>query len=842
MDNKHLINNKLLCNKNNIRNVSIVSLSNDVNNSLISSFYSHHRILSQTEHQVDKNESSSIDKEEDINIIRTISFPMWYQLNDSNIPNDAYGNEFLINLINLTNIFYSLENIICSLRLVDGVLIVVDCLRSIDTQIQSILRQTYVERVQPIIFINTIDRMVLELKQSPEDIYQTIYQSIGKINTIISTFNNPFQHEIHINPKKNNISFGSSILEFAFTIEQFAKMLSTKYGISKDILVERLWGDNYWDPFHKTWIGCNKGGNGRILQRSFVEFCLNPIIMMFNAIIEGRHNDYDEMLKKLKITLPFDDRDKEGIDLLHVVMKLWLPIDKCLLEMIIIHLPSPVIAQTYQTEMLYTGDLNDEIAMAMKQCDENGPLMIYVSKMIPHGTTNKFYAFGRIFSGTIQTKKKVRICDAKYMPKQHGDCVIKPIKDISLFMGGGVESIEECPCGNIIALSGLDKYLKKSGTITDSDSAHVIKEMIFSFFSIVRVCVEPINPIDLPQLIGGINALAKMFHLSTYYIDGMTDEYMVIGDNEFHVSMLLRQLQMYCKDIPLNISEPSVSFRETIRTNSSIQCFSKTANKQSKFYMKAIPFPNGLSEDIENHIITSNMDSKERANILNEKYQWDVGECRKIWCFGPDELSPNLLVDTTKCVKFLNEAKNFISIGFNMSMSQGVICNEEVRGVRINLEDVRLHADPPHRGSGQLIPCARRCCYACILTASPTLLEPIFLVEIQCLESSIGGIYVVLNKRKGTIISQEQCLGIPLFNIKAYLPGKESIGIINDIQLQTSKKFYYQIGFSHWSMMKGDINDITSEVGKQVREIRRRKGLPEFIHTLDKYHDGEIPK
>ena len=62
---------------------------------------------------------------------------------------------------------------------------------------------------------------------------------------------------------------------------------------------------------------------------------------------------------------------------------------------------------------------------------------------------------------------------------------------------------------------------------------------------------------------------------------------------------------------------------------------------------------------------------------------------------------------------------------------QGVLCDENMRSVRFNLYDVALHADAIHRGGGQIIPTARRVLYACVLTAEPRLMEPVYLVEIQ---------------------------------------------------------------------------------------------------------------
>lgn len=45
----------------------------------------------------------------------------------------------------------------------------------------------------------------------------------------------------------------------------------------------------------------------------------------------------------------------------------------------------------------------------MRDCDPKGPLMMYVSKMVPTTDRNRFFAFGRVLSGTIEAGQKVRI-------------------------------------------------------------------------------------------------------------------------------------------------------------------------------------------------------------------------------------------------------------------------------------------------------------------------------------------------------------------------------------------------------------------------------------------------
>ena len=69
--------------------------------------------------------------------------------------------------------------------------------------------------------------------------------------------------------------------------------------------------------------------------------------------------------------------------------------------MIILRLPSPVTAQKYRAEYLYEGPADDPTCTAIKNCDKEGELSIFISKMIPAADKGRFYAFGRVFSGTV---------------------------------------------------------------------------------------------------------------------------------------------------------------------------------------------------------------------------------------------------------------------------------------------------------------------------------------------------------------------------------------------------------------------------------------------------------
>jgi len=265
--------------------------------------------------------------------------------------------------------------------------------------------------------------------------------------------------------------------------------------------------------------------------------------------------------------------------------------------------------------------------------------------------------------------------------------------------------------------------------------------------------------------------------------------------------------------------------------------FPKSPNKHNRLFCVARPLEEKLPEAIDNNEVTPKDEPKARARKLAEEYGWDVTEARKIWAFGPNTNGPNVLVDCTKGVQYLNEIKDSMIAALQWVTKEGVLTQENMRGIRFNLMDVVLHTDAIHRGGGQIIPTARRVFYAAQLTAKARLMEPIFLVEIQCPQTVIGGIYAVMNRRRGQIIEEIQRFGTPLTNIKCYLPVMESFGFTADLRSNTSGQAFPQCVFDHWKVVTGDPFEKGSKAEEMVLATRKRKGLPEEIPPLDRFLD-----
>ena len=601
-------------------------------------------------------------------------------------------------------------------------------------------------------------------------------------------------------------------------------------------MMEKLWGDNFFDQKGKKWKNHKMADDGTELKRAFVSFMMEPVIRLCKATMNGETEKIDKMLVALEITLKKDERELTGKHLMKNVFQKWINAAEALLEMIIMKLPSPVKAQAYRAAYLYEGPIDDETGTAIKKCDKDGPLCIFISKMVPTNDKGRFYAFGRVFSGIVATGQKVRIMGPNYVPGSKNDLNVKNVQRTVIMMGGKVEAVPDVPCGNTVGLVGVDQYLLKQGTICTAEDAHNIRVMKYSVSPVVRVAVEVKNAADLPKLVEGLKKLSKSDPLVLCYTEE-SGEHIIAGCGELHIEICLKDLVEEYAKCELKIGDPVVTYKETITDESNQECLSKSPNKHNRLFMKAVPLTDEVSLKIEDGTLGPKTDTKERGKILSDTYGWDKTDTTKIWCYGPDTQGPNMLVEVAKGAQFLNEIKDSMEAAFQWATKEGVMCDENMRGIRFNLHDATLHTDAIHRGGGQIIPTARRCFYACELTAKPAFQEPIFLCEIQTPDDCVGPIYQTLTQRRGIVIAEEPISGTPLVQMKAYLPVGESFGFTQTLRAATSGRAFPQCVFDHWEMYSGDPLEVNSKANMIVEGIRKRKGLKAGIPTLDNFID-----
>jgi elongation factor 2 len=838
--------------KRNIRNMSVIAHVDHGKSTLTDSLVAKAGIIAANKAGETRATDTRKDEQERCITIKSTAISMYFEMLQKDLDfckqekaKKADGSDelgFLINLIDSPGHVDFSSEVTAALRVTDGALVVVDCVSGVCVQTETVLRQAIAERIRPVLFMNKMDRALLELQLEQEELFQTFQRIVENVNVIVATYadDDGPMGVVRVDVNNASVGFGSGLHGWAFTLKQFAEMYASKFGVDVDKMMKKLWGENFFNSKTKKWSKTKDDDN----KRSFNMYVLDPIYMVFDAIMNFKKEQTVKLLDKLttadgrkvKDILKADEKEMEGKPLMKCVMRNWLPAGEAMFQMIVIHLPSPVTAQKYRAELLYEGPPDDVACMGIKNCDPEAPLMMYVSKMVPTSDKGRFYAFGRVFSGKIATGQKCRIMGPNFIPGKKEDLYEKSIQRTILMMGGRVEAIEDVPAGNICGLVGVDQFLVKTGTLTTFKDAHNMKVMKFSVSPVVRVAVEPKNPADLPKLVEGLKRLAKSDPMVQCIIEE-SGEHIIAGAGELHLEICLKDLEEDHAQIPLKKSDPVVSYRETVSEESNQMCLSKSPNKHNRLFMRAVPMPDGLAEDIDKGEVNPRDDFKIRGRYLADKYEFDITEARKIWCFGPETNGPNIMVDCTKGVQYLNEIKDSCVAGFQWASKEGVLCDENLRSVRFNLYDVALHADAIHRGGGQIIPTARRVLYACMLTAEPRLMEPVYQVEIQCPENAVGGIYGVLNRRRGHVFEEAQTPGTPMFVVKAYLPVNESFGFTADLRSNTGGQAFPQCVFDHWQILPGDPMQEGTKPYQVVQTTKARKGLKPGNADLGNYLD-----
>jgi len=828
----------LMANPSQIRNISVIAHVDHGKSTLTDSLISKSGIIANSKSGESRFMDTRADEQARFITIKSACVSIHYE---RPLEKKKKKGPFLINLINSPGHLDFSPEVTAALRVTDGALVLVDCVEGVCVQTETVLRQAIAERVKPVLFLNKVDGLFLEHQLSLEEVYQNFRNTVESVNVTVSTYKNKKLGDLEVSPDIGNVGFGSGLYSWGFTLDNFINLYASMFGLSRRKLIKKFWGNNYWNPKKEKWVKKNPGNK---LTRGFCEFVLKPLRKLMYLILNKKKKIYRKLFKTLKITLSKAELKLRRKDLLMLALQKFIPIKDAVLSMIVDHLPSPVKAQKYRCETLYTGPQDDVTAQAIRKCNTEGALAVYVSKMVPTSDLGRFIAFGRVFSGTVATGQKVRVLGPDYVHGGKRDLYVKKVQRTLLMMGRSTEQVPNVPAGNVVGLMGFQQYLLKSGTICTSEDTYPFNTMKFSVASVVRVAVEPKRAQDLPKLLAGLKMLAKSDPL-VRCSRSKTGEHIIAGAGEMHLEVCVQDLRdEYLKGAEITVSEPIVSFAETIveKTGSDGShpkiCVARSPNKQNSLHMYAEPLKLELCNLIENGEIKITDKPKPRARRLVSEFNWDAKAARKIVAFGcPPDAKANILVNNTKGLQFMSEIKEYVVSAFNSSTAAGPLCDEVLRGVRVNIDDITVHPDAMHRGAGQIIPCARNVFNACQVASGPRIMEPMYKVNITVPASAQARVYIAINKRRGKILKIKQRRGTHLVKIQAHLPVMESFGFADMLRKTTGGHAFPRMRFSHWSIVSGDPFKEGSKANSIVMAVRKRKGLREVMTEYGGYSD-----
>jgi len=423
---------------------------------------------------------------------------------------------------------------------------------------------------------------------------------------------------------------------------------------------------------------------------------------------------------------------------------------------------------------------------------------------------------------------------------------------ILICAGRAFNSTSNVPAGNICAISGVDQYIKKRGTLAGSLDQFPCRRVNFTVSPVVRISVEPKVTKELPKMVIGMQRLDKSCPLVEIATED-SGRHTVAGVGVEHMRILQKDLEKeFLDNIGLTWGAPSVQYRETVTDASSQMCLSKSPNKHNRLFVKAEPMDESVNRAIEANRIYPTQDLKTRTKLLEKEFGWDKTDALKIWGFGPAPeeagapAGANLLVDQTKGVQYLNEIKESMNSGLLWAAKEGPLCEESMRGIRFNLLDVKLHADSIHRGMGQIQPTTRRVLYASTMTGQPRLVEPVFLADIEGPATAGPGCLQAISACRGELVQTEQ-VGSRV-SVQAFVPIAETIGstpFATVLSQKTNGSAFVSYKFDHWEAMGSDPMAVDKKTGKATTkaaeialQIRERKGLkveaPVLFDYLDK--------
>ena len=227
--------------RHNIRNMSVIAHVDHGKSTLTDSLVAAAGIISQKNAGEARSTDTRADEQERCITIKSTGVSMFFNTDPANSPKDAEGNSFLINLIDSPGHVDFSSEVTAALRVTDGALVVVDCVEGVCVQTETVLRQALQERIKPVLMVNKMDRAFLELQLDGEACYQSFSRTIESANVIIATYPDEAIGDVQVYPEKGTVAFGSGKESWGFTLNRFAKMYASKFGVDEAKMMRRLW-------------------------------------------------------------------------------------------------------------------------------------------------------------------------------------------------------------------------------------------------------------------------------------------------------------------------------------------------------------------------------------------------------------------------------------------------------------------------------------------------------------------------------------------------------------------------------------------------------------------------
>ena len=290
------------------------------------------------------------------------------------MPTSA-GKHLLFNLMDTPGHVNFSDEVTASYRLADAVLLVVDAAEGLMQCTERLIKHAARENLPVVVFVNKIDRLVLELKLPPADAYHKIKHVLEEINAVIEASYGadggdcPFA-----DPVRGTVCFGSALYGWSFTLESFARLYAKARRLP-DLDVKkfaaRLWGDVYFHDRARTFKKKPPPEGG---ERSFVQFILEPLYKIYSQAVGEDAESFAAALAEFGVALKPKAFEMNAKPLLKLACRKVFGDASGLVDMLAAHCPTTREGARAKVERAYAGPLvgddgPDDAARAMRECD-----------------------------------------------------------------------------------------------------------------------------------------------------------------------------------------------------------------------------------------------------------------------------------------------------------------------------------------------------------------------------------------------------------------------------------------------------------------------------------------
>jgi len=206
---------KIISDKNKIRNFGVIAHVDHGKTTMSDSLLAHSGIISPSAAgSALAMDSMKAEQERGITIVQA-NVTLHYQEGE---------NDYVINMIDTPGHVDFSGRVIRSLRAIDGSVVVCDAVEGIMTQTETVTRMSLEERVRPVLYINKIDRLIKELRLTPEEMQENLANVVSNFNELIDTYaEDEYKEKWKVSIQDGSVTFGSAKDKWAINIDIMKK-------------------------------------------------------------------------------------------------------------------------------------------------------------------------------------------------------------------------------------------------------------------------------------------------------------------------------------------------------------------------------------------------------------------------------------------------------------------------------------------------------------------------------------------------------------------------------------------------------------------------------------------